>query len=74
MGELGGCIDFCDQQSRPICVRRGIWGSWGGGGLLNARGVLIICENEVEMEYIYWNEVHKIFIASPTNKQHLKLH
>ena len=29
MGELGGCIDFCDQQSRPICVRRGIWGSWG---------------------------------------------
>ena len=25
----GGCIDFCDQQSRPICVRRGIWGSWG---------------------------------------------
>ena len=27
----GGCIDFCDQQSRPICVRRGIWGSWGGG-------------------------------------------
>ena len=44
------------------------------GGLLNARGVLIICENEVEMKYIYWKEVHKIFIASPTKKQHLKLH
>ena len=31
----GGCIDFCDQQSRPICVRRG---DMGGelGGLLNA--------------------------------------
>ena len=61
-----------NQQSRPICVRRGDMGDLGG--LLNARGVLIICENEVEMEYIYWNEVHKIFRASPTNKQHLKLH
>ena len=38
------------------------------------QGVLIICENEVEMKYIYWKEVHKIFIASPTIKQHLKLH
>ena len=37
-------------------------------------GVLIICENEIEMEYIYWNEVHKIFIASLTTIQHLKLH
>ena len=34
MGGVGGCIDFCDQQSRPICVRRGDMGELGG--LLNA--------------------------------------
>ena len=46
----------------------------GGVGVYLMQGVLIICEHLVEMEYIYWNEVYKIFMASPTNKQHLKLH